>query len=93
MLSHHITENQGSCNIVVVILQRLRNRLAYCLKACEMDDGVNRFALKNLLQSFPVQNVCLVKFHRLAGNLLHALYCLLAGITEIVYHNHLISCL
>ena len=49
MVPHLITEDQGSCYIIVIVFKRLVNRLTHCLQACKMDDRLNVLLIKYVL--------------------------------------------
>ena len=69
MFSHYIYKSQGSCNIILIIFPRLYNGLSNSLQSGKMNTGVNVFFVKNLVKGFPVQDICFIKFNRLACDL------------------------
>ena len=73
MTAHHITQDQGSGDIVVIILQWLVYRLTNCLQTCKMNDCINLLILEDVLKCRLVQKICLIECYRLSGNLLHTL--------------------
>ena len=91
VISHLITENQGSCHIVHIIFNRLANGFAHRFQTCKVDDGIDVFLIENFLHAFAVQHVSLVKGHFLSCNLFHAVQSLFTGIVEIVHDNNIIS--
>ena len=93
MISHHIAQDQGACNVIMIVLQRLCHRLAYCLQSCEMNDRIDFFCIKNFIEGLAVQNVRLIKFHRFSRDLLYASYGFLTGIAKIVSHYYFVACL
>ena len=56
-----------------------------------MNTGVNVFFVKNLVKGFPVQDICFIKFNRLACDLGNSVKCLLAGIGQIVQNYYVIT--
>ena len=93
VVSHLIAENQGSGDIIIVILDGLAYRLAHGLIACEMDDGIDLLLIKDGVQRIPIQNIRLIKGNFLSCNLLHTIQSFLAGIIQVIYNNYVIACI
>ena len=93
MVSHNIAEDKGSCDIVVVVFDRLSYRLAYCLETCKVDNRVDVIFLKHLFHSSSVKKVCLVEFEILACKLLDYLHSSFLGVGEIIEDNDVLACI
>ena len=91
MFSHYIYKSQGSCNIILIIFPRLYNGLSNSLQSGKMNTGVNVFFVKNLVKGFPVQDICFIKFNRLACDLGNSVKGLLAGIRQIIQNYYVIT--
>ena len=91
MAAHLTAENQGACDIIVIILQRLAHGFPHCLKTCKMDDRINFLLVKHFFKGRLVQKVCLVELYLPACYLLYSLQCLLAGVIKVVHYNHIIT--
>lgn len=62
MISSHITECDRSADIVLIILQRLCNRLADRLQSCEMDDTFYIFFVEDFVKALSVADVYFIEF-------------------------------
>ena len=56
-----------------------------------MNDRIDGFFLKNLIDCLAIQHICFVKGYMLAGDFLHAAQRFLTGIVKVVHDNDLIS--
>ena len=54
VFSHHITKNQCSCNVVVIVFPRLFYRFSDCFESCKVDHCLDLFIFKDRLQIFSV---------------------------------------
>ena len=72
MVSHHVTQNQCSCDIIVIVLDRLCNRFSNCFESRKMNHRLNvRLFIKNCVHRLFIADIRLVKFHAFSGDLLH----------------------
>ena len=93
VLSHHVTENQSSGNIIIVILDGLAYRLTHGLVACKMNNGFNLLLIKDGVQGVTIQNIRLIERNLLSCNLLHAFQRFFTCIIQIIYNYYFIACI
>ena len=74
MLSHYIHKNQGSADIVVIILPRFYNTLPDSLQACKVDDGVEGVLAEYSLQAFPVPDIAFIERNLSSNYFFHSFY-------------------
>ena len=91
MPAHHIHEHKRAADIIVIILPRLGHRFAHRFQSCEMDAAVYGLLRKHLFQTFPVQNIHLIKRYRLSRDLLHTLQRFLTGIAQVIHYDHIVA--
>ena len=87
---HAVAEDQGPGDIVVIVFQRLVDRLTHCLQAGEMNDRVDLFLFKDRVQLLPVQNADLIEPDLLSRDLRDPVQGLAAGVYQVVDDNDLI---
>ena len=77
ILVHQLTQVQRTCDIVLVIPQRLSHRLSYRFQSGKMNDCIQFILFKNRPHTFFIQHICFVKldlFTCNAFNLVHYFY-------------------
>ena len=89
VIPHLITKCQRSADVVLIVLDRLRDRLSDRLQACEMNDCINLLLIKHCLNTGPITDIRLVEGHFLPCDLLNPVHSLSAGIIQIVKNDHL----
>ena len=60
-LLHRRQQNERAPHIVIVILQRLIDRLTHCLEAGEVQYGNNRMDSENLVQAVTIPDISVYK--------------------------------
>ena len=93
MLFHCFYKDEGSCNIVKIILKRLVYTLSNRLVACKMYNCIYFIFTKYLVKRCTVKHICLVELNFFSCNLLYPLNGLHAGVVEIVKGNYLVTCI
>ena len=88
VIPHHLAQRYGGEKIVVVILKGHGHRLAHGLKPREVDHAVDLVLIEDGVHGLPVAHVLLIEVHMLAGDLLHALNGLRAGVDQVVHHHN-----
>ena len=88
---HHFAEDEGAGEVVVIVAQRNAAGFANRLEPREMDDRVNLVLLEHPLHPGFVEQVGLVEFEVLAGNLADAFEGLGLRVDEIVQHNDFLA--
>ena len=81
---HQLTEDEGAGDVVVVVAERLGDAFADRLEAREMDDRVDLGLGKDLFKTLAVEEVDLVEFEVLAGDLADAVEGLGLGVDKVV---------
>ena len=74
MLSHNLYQCERVSHVVLVVLQRLCNRLANGLQSSKMNHSVYLVFVKNLVHGTLVTNICLIERDRSSGNLFHLVH-------------------
>ena len=69
ILRHHLTENGGPADIILIIGKRFFDRLTDRLQAGKMNDRLGTMGSKDLPQRFPVTDIGLDKLRGNAGDL------------------------
>ena len=91
MLFHRFYKNEGTCNIVIIILKRLVYALSNRLVACKMYNCIYFIFTKYLVKRCTVKHVCLIELNALTCNLLYPLDRLHTGVVEIVKSHYLVT--
>ena len=91
MLPHDLAEDQRPSQVVVIIFQRLLDRLPNRLQPGEVDNVRNFFTGEQFLNSSPVQQVCFIKRDFFPGQFLYPLQGNPAGVGQVVNHHHFIT--
>ena len=91
-LFHDLQKCQSAVQIVSVILQRLPDTLAHCLKACKVDHGINFVVLEYLQQFLLVRTVDLIKSRNSTSNLTDPVADIPAGVAEIIHNDRMVAC-
>ena len=91
VVPHGLAEADGGEQVVVVVLQRHGHGFADRFESGEVDGAADVVLFKNPVERRAVAHVVFVEGHLLAGDLLHALDGLGAGIDEVVDDDHAVA--
>ena len=91
-LLHDLQKCQGAVQIIPVILQRLPDTLAHCLKACKVDHSIDFVVLEDLLQFHFVSAVDLIECGHSACDLTDPVAYIPAGVAEIIHDDGMVAC-
>ncbi len=90
VLLHDLAEYQCAMDVVVVVAQRLLDRLADGLEAGKVDDGRDVVAAKDLLHVLRRADVAFDKRDALADDLFDPSKALFRGVGKVVEHHHFV---
>ena len=93
MLTHHIHQSQGSCDVVVIVLPRLLHRFADSLQPCKVNDCIRLFRIKYLVQTLAVTDIHLIKGNLLPCDGFYSSENLFTCVVEIVQNDRLMPCI
>ena len=93
VVSHHITEVDGSADIVLIVLQRLSHGLAYRFQACKMDDRFDLLFLEDLIHRFLVADIRFIECKVLSCDLFYTVKGFFRCIVKVVRYNNVIACI
>ena len=93
ILAHHIQDDQGAVEIVIIVFDGLGNALTHGLVGRELDDRRDVRALgEDVLHILMLGHICLVKAEVLAGDLFHTVQHHRGSVIEIISHDHVVAC-
>ena len=92
VLSHYITENECTCDIVIIIFERLLTAFTYSLEACEVDYCIDFFSLENFIETLFISDVALVEGNGLTAEICSSFQSFSFTVVEIVHHDYIVAC-
>ena len=92
VLAHDVAEHKGGTDVVGIVFQRLSGGFAHGLVACEVDDGVDAFLVKEVCQGCSVLYVDLIESGTLSCDGLDPVYDQGFGIIKVVGDDNVIAC-
>ena len=90
MLAHDVNEDEGSLDVVLVVLPGLGDALPHGLQAGEVDDRRNVFLFEDVPHGVAVEHVDLIETRARTGDLLDTVERFLFGIGKIVEYDHIV---
>ena len=88
---HRAAQMQRSCQVIMIIPQRLLTGLAYRLQAREMNDCRNRLLIEYTIHALLIQQIHLIKREVPSRNRPNPLQSFRLGIAEIIQYHNIIS--
>ena len=90
--AHHVQNDQRAVEVIVVVLDGLRNAFAHSLVGCKLDDSGNVRALgEDLLHVLVAGHVCLVEAEILAGDLLDPVQNHRRSVIIVICHHDIVA--
>ena len=89
--AHLVAENERAGDVVGVIFHRLLHGLADRFQTGEVDNGIDRLAVKQVPDLLPVQNIRLIKHRTFPGDRLDAVDHLAACVKQVVQNHDLVA--
>ena len=83
-------KRQSAVEVVLVVVERLLDRLANGFQGCKVNDTVDGVRLENLFHGSRFKKIHMVKSNLLAGNILDPTKALLGRIAQIVNNNYVV---
>ena len=93
MLTHHIHQSQGACDVVVIVLPRLLHRFADSLQPCEVNHCLRLLCIEYLVQTLAVTDIHLIEGNLLPCDGFDSSQYLLTCVVEVVQNDRLMSCI
>ena len=90
-LLHHLGQDQGGIEVIVIIFPGLCHRFAHCLEACKVDHCVDGIFREDLLQQRLITDIALIELQALARQLHNTVQAFRIGIAQIVDDHHTVS--